>query len=460
MDEPSIVGYEVLGRLRVSKRFRAFRASKRAPEGVRRGTLYLMADEVRRPDLFIETVDAIRAEWPFATDSHRDVLLPEAQLWTDRPFFFLPDVLPVAASVRTLNRAAFAALSAQLRWLEQFHPPGGQQSFAHGDLRKERIALFDAEQPLLIAPGWVAAADYARGQSLSHARGDDKWHLGKLWLQESDRSFVPDGMEPEQKDVVQKLKARPVPAEAPKASPKAAAAPAARVVAPAQPPRETLATPAPMQRPEAATEPPPPARTPDAPRARPAARAPEPAAARPARTPESPRGRPVAPESLPASAAPARAAPPSLPEPVVRQQPPVRPQPILSPAPMRQVAVAAPPSEPAQSPVATPPALQVAPERQEPPPLPPIEQSAPPVPLYQPPPAAAHAPSVPPPMPPLHPAHAPTELAIPSVTPPPELVQNPPPAAAPAPRSSKAAIVAILIVMVLLTVVAAFLFKR
>src|SRR5689334_3017661 len=130
MDEPSIVGYVVLGRLRVSKRFRAFRASKRAPEGVRRGTLYLMADEVRRPDLFIETVDAIRAQWPFASE-HRDVLLPEAQLWTDRPFFFLPDVLPVAASVRTLGRAAFAALSAQLRWLEQFHAPGGQQSFAH-----------------------------------------------------------------------------------------------------------------------------------------------------------------------------------------------------------------------------------------------------------------------------------------------------------------------------------------
>src|SRR5690349_3177973 len=39
MGETTIGGYEVLGELSDSKRFRAFRASRRAPEGERRGTL-------------------------------------------------------------------------------------------------------------------------------------------------------------------------------------------------------------------------------------------------------------------------------------------------------------------------------------------------------------------------------------------------------------------------------------
>jgi hypothetical protein len=205
MGETTIGGYEVLGELGDSKRFRAFRASRRTPEGERRGTLYLMTDEVRHPDLFIETVDTIRAAWPFDVESDRDYVLPKAQLWTGRPWFFLPEMLPVASSGRIAGRAAFASLRAQLRWLEQFHPPGGEPHFAHGDVRKERIALFDAEHPLLIAPGWVAASELARGKSLSHVRGDDVWHLGKLWIQESDHSFVPDGMEPEQDEAARRL---------------------------------------------------------------------------------------------------------------------------------------------------------------------------------------------------------------------------------------------------------------
>src|SRR5688572_944624 len=195
MDESTIGGYELSDELAVSKRFRAFRASRRMPDGVRRGTLYLMTEEVRRPELFIETVDAIRQAWPFANDAQRDVVLPRAQLWTGRPWFFVPERLPVVASTHHLGPAAFASLRAQLRWLEEFQPPGGQRSFAHGDVRKERIALLEEEQPLLIAPGWVAAADYADGRSLSHVRGDDIWHLGKLWIKESDRSFVPEGLE-------------------------------------------------------------------------------------------------------------------------------------------------------------------------------------------------------------------------------------------------------------------------
>lgn len=205
MGETTIGGYEVLGELADSKRYRAFRASRRASDGERRGTLYLMTDEVRHPDLFIETVDAIREAWPFAVNGDRDSVLPRAQLWTGRPWFFLPERLPVASSARIVGRAAFASLRAQLRWLEQFHPPTGEPHFAHGDVRKERIAVFDAEQPLLIAPGWVAASELARGNSLSHVRGDDIWHLGKLWIQESDHSFVPDGMEPEPDEVARRL---------------------------------------------------------------------------------------------------------------------------------------------------------------------------------------------------------------------------------------------------------------
>jgi hypothetical protein len=205
MNETTIGGYEVLAKHGVSKRFQSFRASRRTSEGVRGGTLYLMTDEVGHPDLFIETVDAIRNAWPFAGGSNRDLVLPKAQLWSGKPWFFLPDLLPVAASVSVLGRAAFTALRAQLSWLEQFQPPGGEQHFAHGDVRKERIALFEAEQPLLIAPGWVAASDYARGRSLTHARGDDAWHLGKLWIQESDRSFVPEGMQPDLNEAKRRL---------------------------------------------------------------------------------------------------------------------------------------------------------------------------------------------------------------------------------------------------------------
>ncbi|HTV19319.1 MAG TPA: hypothetical protein VMG12_11625, partial [Polyangiaceae bacterium] len=220
MSETTIGGYEVLGELGDSKRFRAFRASRRAPEGEKRGTLYLMTDEVRHPDLFIETVDTIRAAWPFEVESDRDYVLPKAQLWTGRPWFFVPERLPTASSGRLAGRAAFASLRAQLKWLEQFHPPGGEPSFAHGDVRKERIALFDEEHPLLIAPGWVAASELARGKGLSHVRGDDAWHLGKLWILESDHTFVPDGMEAEADEAARRLPRARLPQREVAAAPK------------------------------------------------------------------------------------------------------------------------------------------------------------------------------------------------------------------------------------------------
>lgn len=194
MTQTTIGSYQVLGKLGASKRFQAFSASQRGADSARRGTLYVMTDELAEPDLFIETVDAIRAAWPFAGEADRDVVLPEPRIYKGRPWFFVPESMPLAAAARGFGRAAFASLREQLRWLEEFEAPGGERRFAHGDLRKRRMALLDAEHPLLIAPGWVAASDYARGRGLAHVRGDDAWHFGKLWLQESDRSFAPDGV--------------------------------------------------------------------------------------------------------------------------------------------------------------------------------------------------------------------------------------------------------------------------
>jgi hypothetical protein len=345
MGETTIGGYEVLGELSDSKRFRAFRASRRAPEGESRGTLYLMTDEVRHPDLFIETVDTIRAAWPFPVEMDRDYVLPKAQLWTGRPWFFVPEMLPVASEGRIEGRAAFASLRAQLRWLEQFHPPGGEPHFAHGDVRKERIALFDAEHPLLIAPGWVAASELARGKSLSHVRGDDVWHLGKLWIQESDHSFVPEGMEPEPDEAARRLPR----ARLPQRSNEVAAAPAREarrtngaVGREGPPQRRPAETPAPARGA--------PKRDATAVTAAPAART-----ARPVR--ETPPGR----EGMAARQSPfhREASPPR--EPAAREAPPVRDAP-----PVREVAREAPPLREMPPVREAPPVREVARENREP----------------------------------------------------------------------------------------------
>jgi hypothetical protein len=352
MDETTIGGYEVLGELAASKRFRVFRAARRASEGERGGTVYLMTDEVRHSDLFIQTVDAIRAAWPFVGSSNREEVLPSPQLDAGRPWFFVPDVLPVAASLRIVERDAFNSLRAQLRWLEEFQPPGGEERFAHGDLRKERLALFDAKNPLLIAPGWVAAADYARGRGLSHVRGDDAWHLAKLWIVESDHSFVPDGMMPEVNGADRPLKRQLERARDPER---------------ASPPTRVAAAPETAARAASAADAAPPARAvaPKSPRPAPSAPISE---ARPARVaanpPRSARGTPsvreprVLPEGHPfREAVPAQETPPPRVAPAVetarplaaasplQEAPPVRDE----PTPMRW------PSTPAPIPTAPPP---------------------------------------------------------------------------------------------------------
>jgi hypothetical protein len=508
MNETSIGGYDVLAKHGDSKRFQSFRASRRTSEGVRGGTLYLMTDEVRHPDLFIETVDAIRKAWPFAGDSNRDVVLPKAQLWSGKPWFFLPDLLPVAASVRVLGRAAFAALRAQLRWLEQFQPPGGEQHFAHGDVRKERIALFDAEQPLLIAPGWVAASDYARGRSLTHARGDDAWHLGKLWILESDRSFVPDGMEPDVNEAMRRLpRARlaeraeeshePSAITQPPPAPSSADHEAAAI---------TLPPPPPARAPAAITQPPParepvPARTAAAARdAHPFRDAAAPRDVHPFRDAAPPRdvhpfrdAGPVRPAAAAAAPPAAAVAPPAAFPPAVA--PPVRPAPpfardartnpappaaeatsvFLQPPPIPITAAAHSPA--AHAPAAHAPAAHaprvssMAPlaedlngraarpqERNAAPPLPP-SPAAPPI--ERPAARAAESSLLPlPPLPPQARADALAELARPAPAQAPALPEAALAPAAAAPGSSKAVWIAILIGFVLAAVVAALLLKR
>jgi hypothetical protein len=479
MDETTIGGYDVLGTLPASKCFRAFRASRQAPDGERLGTLYLMTNEVQHPDLFIETTDAIRAAWPFAVDSDREVILPKAQLWTGRPWFFLPDSVPVASAARLAGRAAFASLAAQLRWLEQFQPPGGEAHFAHGDVRKERIALFDENQPLLIAPGWVAASGYASGQDLSPVRSDDTWHLGKLWIQESDRSFVPEGMESDPNEAARRLprahlaarteeRKTPIPApsprrvEAPRAveAPRVQATPRVPASRPAQqspfsqqsPFAQPVTQQSPFAQPSPAAKAParPPATRPAAP-AQAAHRTPAtpPVQAVPAqaahRTPAAP---PVQADS-PTAAAPALpATPPTLPTSPTRAAAPTRQSPAQAAQPLpaqparpTPIALPTPIIEPEPAPVAAVPNLSaVSP--------PPIEAAA------EPPPAAAsNARELAKPTPELEPAAAAANVT--SLQPAAPLPA--PPAAAH--RSIKPALLATLAAIVLALVIAMVFFK-
>jgi hypothetical protein len=181
METPTtIAGYRVLEPLGGSKRFEAFRVE--LPTAARgRATLYLMAEPITHNDMFVEVVNAVRASWPFHVTTGRDYILPEAQLWQDRPWFVVPDTLPVAGSLDELAADARAALRAQLNWLSEFtHPWVDDAEFGHGDLRAPRVALLGQAEPVMIAPGWVAASDLARGRRLVDARVDDAWHLARL----------------------------------------------------------------------------------------------------------------------------------------------------------------------------------------------------------------------------------------------------------------------------------------
>jgi hypothetical protein len=176
----TIAGHRVLEPLGGSKRFEAFRVElASSPQG--RATLYLMTEPVTHSDMFVEVANAVRASWPFKISTARDFILPEAQLWQERPWFVVPDSLPVVGSLTELAADARAALRAQLSWLSEFtHPWVDDIEFGHGDLRAPRVALLGGAQPAMIAPGWVAASDLARGRGLVDARVDDAWHLARL----------------------------------------------------------------------------------------------------------------------------------------------------------------------------------------------------------------------------------------------------------------------------------------
>jgi hypothetical protein len=177
-----IAGYHMSAELGSSKRFEAFRVAT-APQASAFGTLYLMHDVLVRTDVFVETVKAIRAAWPFEVPVDRAWVLPDAQLWNDRPWIVVPDTLMVLASKERLSRAALASLGAQLAWLQDFRAPAELTgAFAHGDVRANRIALVGGS-PFLIAPGWVAACELALERSLAHTRADDAYHMAKLLVQ-------------------------------------------------------------------------------------------------------------------------------------------------------------------------------------------------------------------------------------------------------------------------------------
>lgn len=178
--QPSaIAGHRVLSARAGTKRFEAFRVE--LPQPREQGTLYVMTEPVTHAEMFTEVANAVRAAWPFPLPAARELVLPEAQLWQGRPWFVVPDSVRVAGSLVGLSRDALVTLREQLDWLAAFsHPWLDEAEFAHGDLRGERVALFGERTLSLIAPGWVAAADVARGRGLVAARVDDAWHLARL----------------------------------------------------------------------------------------------------------------------------------------------------------------------------------------------------------------------------------------------------------------------------------------
>jgi hypothetical protein len=184
-----IAGYRVLAELGTSKRFQAFRVEM-GPQETGFGTLYLMHEALPQVEAFTETVNAIWAAWPFEIPAQRGFVLPEAQVWKNRPWFVIPDSLPVLSSAQNLSSTAAASLKAQLDWLQNFQStqaaPG---EFAHGDVRPKRIA-FLAGEAFLVAPGWVAACDRALQRRLTRTRADDAYHLAKLLVQKLDRVGV------------------------------------------------------------------------------------------------------------------------------------------------------------------------------------------------------------------------------------------------------------------------------
>jgi hypothetical protein len=206
MDTPAtIAGHRVLEPLGGSKRFDAFRVDLPVAAGgalasaaaEARATLYLMAEPVTHSDMFVEVANAVRAAWPFQITTARDYILPQAQLWQNRPWFVVPDSLPVAGSLSELAPNARAALRKQLSWLSEFtHPWVDDIEFGHGDLRAPRVALLGGAEPVMIAPGWVAASDLARGRGLVDARVDDAWHLARLLASKAAAARATNGVHP------------------------------------------------------------------------------------------------------------------------------------------------------------------------------------------------------------------------------------------------------------------------
>ncbi len=388
-----IASHRVRETLGISKRFQAFRVELEGSEADL-GTLYMMNEEVGQIDVFMELVDAVRDAWPFEVPSQREFVLPEVQLYKDRPWLVVPDSLRVAASFQFLGKTAFASLQTQLSWLTDFkHPLLGESGFAHGDVRADRIALLAGERPLLVAPGWVAACEASRERSLAHVRADDAWHVAKLLVEKRSGAQLPAQAQ--------------VPREQPRASVRSSAATGSR---PHAAPAPQAAARQPQPRAAAAQQPQPSqAATPAQPRAtapvRPAVRQPQASAPE---APPLPQRRADAP-SQPKAAAPPKPAAPSQPKAAAAPPKPAAPlQPKAAPSQPRLAAPpkpaapqppkAAPPPQPrsltASQPraaVATPPAQAYAPA-----PTPQAPDSAPSVPIVAPPlpappTAAAHA---------------------------------------------------------------------
>lgn len=169
-----IGGHRIVQICGSSGRFDVFRVEKAGPAQTL-CRLYLLNDQLLRPELFHEIVYLIRSQWPFEVNGYRSVVLPEAQLWYRRPWFIVPESSATLASTNELTQPMVESLREQLRWLENLTWPnrGFSGPFAHGDVYQERILVLDPLRAAWIAPGWVAAADLASQRQLSRAKNED-----------------------------------------------------------------------------------------------------------------------------------------------------------------------------------------------------------------------------------------------------------------------------------------------